>query len=121
MTEAHRAFTRAGELLDAGISQVIYPEGTISSAGHLKPFKNGAFKLAVDKQVPIVPVANLNNWRYLQNGGFFKSFGRPGRPTIVVGDPIATTGLTDKNCTELREKVYTFIETELKKDNAQHH
>ena len=113
VSDAHRAFTDAGNLLDKGYSQVIYPEGTISSEGKLKPFKNGAFKLAIEKQVPIVPVANLNNWWFLQNGGFFKSNGRPGRPVIVVGEPISTKGLTEKNLEELKLKVHTFIQTEL--------
>ena len=115
ITDAHKAFSIAGQKLDEGLSQVIYPEGTISNYGKLKPFKNGAFKLAIEKQVPIVPVANLNNWWYLQNGGFFKSNGRPGFPVIVVGDPISTRGLTEKNVGELREKVFTFIQGELDK------
>jgi 1-acyl-sn-glycerol-3-phosphate acyltransferase len=114
-TDAHKAFTDSGKKIDANISVVIYPEGTISESGRLKLFKNGAFKLAVEKQVPIVPVANLNNWHFLQNGGFFKSNGRPGIPQIVVGDPISTQGMTEKNITELKEKVYTFIQEELNK------
>lgn len=113
--DSHKAFQDAGRKLDLGLSQVIYPEGTISVKGQLKPFKNGAFKLAIEKQVPIIPVANLNNWWYLQNGGFFKSNGRPGIPQIVVGDPIPTTGLTEENVAELRYKVYTFIHSELEK------
>jgi len=113
--DAHKAFSDAGKKLDEGLSQVIYPEGTISENGKLRPFKNGAFKLAVEKQVPIVPVANVNNWKFLQNGGFFKSNGRPGIPRIVVGDPIYTTGMTEENIPELKEKVTTFINAELVK------
>jgi 1-acyl-sn-glycerol-3-phosphate acyltransferase len=116
--DSHKAFSVAGKKLDEGLSQVIYPEGTISNEGMLRPFKNGAFKLAVEKQVPIVPVANLNNWKFLQNGGFFKSNGKPGVPRIVVGDPIFTTGMTEENIPELKEKVYTFIHTELEKFNG---
>lgn len=116
--DSHKAFSEAGKKLDQGLSQVIYPEGTISEYGKLRPFKNGAFKLAVEKQVPVVPVANLNNWQFLQNGGFFKSNGRPGMPKIVVGDPIYTTGMTEKDIPELKEKVYTFIYQELEKING---
>ncbi len=119
VTDAHRALRTAGEKLDQGLSQVIYPEGTISESGKLKPFKNGAFKLAIEKQVPVVPVVNLNNWHFLQNGGFFKSNGRPGIPQIVVGEPIITAGMTEKNVPELREKVFTFISKELDKFNGQ--
>lgn len=116
--DSHKAFSDAGKKIDEGLSQVIYPEGTISENGKLKPFKNGAFKLAIDKQIPIIPVANVNNWKYLQNGGFFKSNGRPGRPIIVVGDPISTKGMDEKNIQELKEKVHTFIAKELEKFNG---
>ncbi len=113
VTDAHRAFTESGRKIDQGLSMVIYPEGTISESGRLRPFKNGAFRLAINKQVPIVPVANVNNWHYLENGGFFKSAGRPGRPVIIVGDPISTEGLGEEQVQELREKVATFIRKEL--------
>lgn len=112
-TDSHRAFVRAGEIIDRGMSMVIYPEGTISPKGKLKPFKNGAFKLAIEKQVPVVPVVNLNNWHFLENGGFFKSNGRPGIPQIIVGEPIETKGLDIEQIEELKNKVYTFIKSEL--------
>jgi 1-acyl-sn-glycerol-3-phosphate acyltransferase len=116
--DAHKAFSEASKKIDEGLSQVIYPEGTISSNGHLRSFKNGAFKLAIEKQVPIIPVANLNNWHFLQNGGFFKSNGRPGRPVIIIGDPINTKGMDEKNIPELKEKVHTFIALEIAKFNG---
>jgi 1-acyl-sn-glycerol-3-phosphate acyltransferase len=111
--DAHKAFCDSAKKIDQNISVVIYPEGTISESGKLRPFKNGAFKLAIEKQVPIVPVVNLNNWFFLQNGGFFKSNGRPGVPKIFVGDPIETSGLTEKNCIELKENVYNFTNSAL--------
>lgn len=115
MTDAHKAFMDAGKKLDEGLSVVIYPEGSISSEGNLKPFKNGAFKLAIEKQVQVIPVVNLNNWLFLQNGGFLKSNGRPGIPRIIVGEPIETKGLTTDNINELKEKVFTFTKQELDK------
>jgi 1-acyl-sn-glycerol-3-phosphate acyltransferase len=111
--DPHRAFIKAGEEIDKGRSMIIYPEGTISNEGVLKPFKNGPFKLAIDKQVPIVPVINLNNWKLLQNGGFFKSLGRPGISRIIVCDPIPTAGLTEENLVDLRNQVQAIIKKEL--------
>ncbi|MEO6306165.1 MAG: lysophospholipid acyltransferase family protein [Bacteroidia bacterium] len=118
ITSAHKAFSDAGKKIDEGLSVVIYPEGTISENGRLRPFKNGAFKLAVEKQVPIIPVVNLNNWWFLQNGGFFKSHGRPGIPKIIVGDPIFTTGMVDKDIDKLKEKVYIFTQEKLNEFNG---
>ena len=97
---------------------VIYPEGTIADTGILRPFKNGAFKLAIEKQVPIIPVANLNNWKLLQNGGFFKSLGRPGFSRVIVGEPIETKGMTEENLVDLRNQVRDFIQNELDKYNG---
>lgn len=119
ITNAHKAFSDVGKKIDEGLSVVIYPEGGISESGKLKPFKNGAFKLAVEKQVPIVPVVNLNNWWFLQNGGFFKSYGKPGIPRIYVGDPIYTRGMTDKDIDGLKEKVFIFTQEKLREFNGQ--
>jgi 1-acyl-sn-glycerol-3-phosphate acyltransferase len=113
VTGSHKAFLKAGEMLDKGISVVIYPEGTIGKQGRLKEFKNGAFKLAVEKQVPIVPVVNLNNWHFLENGGFLTSHGSPGIPRIVVGETIDTKGMKEEDIAIIRDKVYTFIKHEL--------
>lgn len=114
-TGSHRALHKAGEKIDQGYNMVIYPEGTISNEGVLKNFKNGAFKLAIEKQVPIIPVVNLNNWQLLQNGGFFKSTGKPGIAHIVIGSPISTKGMTEENLVDLRTQVYDFIKHELEK------
>lgn len=110
---SHKALQKAGDKIDEGYGMVIYPEGTISNEGVLKNFKNGAFKLAIEKQVPIIPVVNINNWQLLQNGGFLKSYGRPGIAHIVVGAPIPTKGLTEENLVDLRTQVHQFIKHEL--------
>jgi 1-acyl-sn-glycerol-3-phosphate acyltransferase len=116
--DSHKAFMVAGERIDKGISLVIFPEGTIGDEGKLRPFKNGAFKLAIEKQIPVIPVVNLNNWHFLENGGFLKSNGRPGIPEIIVGDPIETKGMTEKDLDEIKNKVHTFITEQLQKFHA---
>lgn len=110
---SHRAFMRAGQELKEGRSVFLYPEGTISSAGKLRGFKNGAFKLAIEQQVPIVPITFLNNWKILQNGGFFKSHGRPGISRIIMHEPIPTAGMTEDDLVSLRSKVHEIISNDL--------
>lgn len=119
---SHRAFVKAAEEIDRGNSMFLFAEGTISSKGKLLPFKNGAFRLAIEKQVPIVPVTYLNNWRLLQNGGFLKSHGRPGRARVIVHKPVPTAGMTEKDLVTLREQVHAIIENALKEyeDRSQH-
>ena len=116
--DSHKAFTDAGKKIDEGYSLIIYPEGSISNEGVLKPFKNGAFKLAIEKQIPVVPIICLNNWKLLQNGGFFKSFGRPGIAHIIMGRPIETKGMTEENLVNLRDEVRNIILDELLKYSA---
>lgn len=114
---SHRAFMRAAMELQKGQSVFLYPEGTISSAGKLKGFKNGAFKLAIEQQVPIVPITFLNNWKLLQNGGFFKSHGRPGISRVIIHEPISTTGMTEDDLVSLRSKVHEIISNDLMQNN----
>jgi 1-acyl-sn-glycerol-3-phosphate acyltransferase len=106
---SHQAFVRAAKETDAGHSVFMFPEGTISSDGHLRAFKNGAFKLALDKQLPIVPISFVNNWKLLQNGGFFKAFGRPGIAKIIIHESISTRGCTDADLSDLINKTHEAI------------
>lgn len=108
-TASFKAFQKARERLNKGESIFIFPEGMIESRGNLKLFKNGAFRLAIENQVPIVPVTFLNNWKLLQNGGFFKSTGRPGISRIVVHKPIPTKGMSEGDLIPLRHQVREII------------
>jgi 1-acyl-sn-glycerol-3-phosphate acyltransferase len=114
---SHKAYLRAGEELDKGHSVFLYPEATIpKTAPRMKVFKNGAFKLAIDKQVPIVPVTFINNWKILQNGGFFKSNGKPGLSKVVYHKPVYTQGMTEEDLVPLREKIYKIIDQTLQEE-----
>jgi 1-acyl-sn-glycerol-3-phosphate acyltransferase len=113
--DSHRAYMRAGEKIDKGQNVFIFPEATISSRGVLIPFKNGAFKLAIDKQIPIVPLIFFDNWKHLQNGGFLTSRGRPGIVRVLVRKPVVTKGLTNLDLIPLREKLKGLIQESLDK------
>ncbi len=110
---SHRAFLRAAKDISRGQAVFIFPEAGISSNGKLRGFKNGAFKLAIEKQVPIVPITYLNNWKLLQNGGYFKTFGKCGVSKVVVHPPIPTKGMDQNDLISLRTKVYDTIQNEL--------
>jgi 1-acyl-sn-glycerol-3-phosphate acyltransferase len=113
---SYKAFQTASERLRRGESVFIFPEGTIESKGQLKPFKNGAFRLAIENQVPIVPVTFMDNWKLLQNGGFFKSHGHPGVSHCVLHKPVPTKGLKEEDLISLRHNVReTILQTLQKK------
>ena len=111
--DSHRAYLRSGEKIDKGQSVFIFPEATISSGGNIIPFKNGAFKLAIDKQVPIVPLVFFDNWKHLQNGGFLTANGRPGRVRALMRNAVETKGMTNADLIPLREKLKNIIQESL--------
>jgi 1-acyl-sn-glycerol-3-phosphate acyltransferase len=107
--ESHRAYLRAASDLDKGISINLFPEGTIHHNGpRMGRFKNGPFRLAIEKQIPIVPVTFINNWRLLPDD-YYRRVGRPGIARIVVHEPIETKGMTEKDLDRLKHQVFEII------------
>lgn len=89
--EARRSLALAGERIRAGASILAFPEGTRSRDGQIGAFKKGAFILALEAQVPVVPVAIEGAARVLPPGGFRVHKDRLVR--VRIGAPIATAGL----------------------------
>ncbi len=112
--EAAKAFRKAANALDRGTSVALFPEGTIpASAPRMKPFKDGAFKLAIEKQVPIVPITFVDHWRLFGEPTELLSRARPGIAHAVVHPAVPTKGLTMDDLVALRSRVYHTIEEPL--------
>ena len=93
----------------------MYPEGRTSRlAPRLLRFKNGPFKLAIEKKVPVVPVTFLDNWRLFPNDG--KNYGKPGFTRAIVHTPISTDDLVIEDTEALKQRVFRIIEDTLKKE-----
>jgi 1-acyl-sn-glycerol-3-phosphate acyltransferase len=86
------------KLLDKNQRLVIFPEGTYGPKGKLLPFKRGAFKLAIEKNVPIVPVVIKGTRELIDGDG--PNFEPKCEVTIEVKDPILPSG-TDEELTKL--------------------
>lgn len=113
--DSHRAFQRAASDIDKGISIALFPEGTIpNNAPKLGRFKNGPFRLAIEKQVPIVPITFINNWQILPMGRRSKRGGQPGITKAIMHKPIETKGLKDTDVEALKNQVFTIIDKTLK-------
>jgi len=67
---ARRMMARCRELLREGSPVLFFPEGTRSEDGKLQPFKDGAFRLAMDAGVPVIPVALSGTHETLPKHGF---------------------------------------------------
>ncbi len=108
-----RAFKRAGEYLQKGISLVIFPEGRIPEQypPGLAAFKNGPFRLAIEHNIPILPVTIKDAWKKAWDDGAAHGT-QPGICDICVHAPISTTGMTVDESDALRDRVYNIIYTE---------
>ena len=114
---AHRAWLRAAEELNKNRSVVMFPEGTIPcNVPTLLPFKNGPFKLAIEKQVPIVPVTFINNYKLFPELDQKGHDGGPGIAYAVIHAPIDTKGMTDQNLVHLRTQVFNTINDTLQEN-----
>ena len=112
---SHRAFKRAADDIDKGISIAIFPEATIPECSpQMSRFKNGAFKLAIEKQIPIVPVVFLDNWRLLPDTSGKWCKGGPGTSRVIVHEPVSTEGLTENDLNQLKSDVFEIIQKTLK-------
>ncbi|MBK6522733.1 MAG: 1-acyl-sn-glycerol-3-phosphate acyltransferase [Sphingobacteriaceae bacterium] len=101
------ALKKMSHEIDKGNPLAIFPEGTISrKAPALAPFKSGAFALAIQKQIPIVPVIFVTNWKRLQRGGFWKGKAGPGIAEVVISKPVITTGLGKDQIDQPKAKSY---------------
>lgn len=106
---------RSLQALAEGKSLVIYPEGGIITLQppRMAKFKDGAFRAAIEKQIPIVPVTIPYNWLILPDAK--ELLLRPGRIKIIFHDPIETAGLRLDDMDRLKENVFEVIDTELRK------
>lgn len=104
------AMIECGKRLDQKVSVMIFPEGTRSFQGDLLPFKVGAFKLAIEKQLPILPIAVHGTAPALRKHDW-----RQGRSNakLRVLDPVSTEGLTVDDVDELTNRVRDMIRAEL--------
>ncbi len=97
---------RARRVLDARCSVMFFAEGTRSRDGRVKRFQDGAFRLAVEAGVPILPLAIDGTMNALPTDGWTFN-GADIR--LHVFEPVPTAGLTDADVPALRERVRATI------------
>lgn len=112
MKSRKNAFEDAQKKIKMGRSICIFPEGMVPDDESivLAPFKKGAFNIAIDHQVPIVPMVFLDCKKCFSYT-FFS--GKPGKLRVKILPFIKTTNLEQKDKKILKEKSYDIIYNEL--------
>jgi len=103
---AVKSLKKATEIIRSGVSVLIFPEGTRSQDGNIRPFKKGGFVLAVDAGVPVVPVIINGTWSIMSKKGILI---RPGNVILEITEPIETSNYTRKIKDELLERVRNVV------------
>ncbi|WP_254712492.1 lysophospholipid acyltransferase family protein [Polaribacter pectinis] len=109
-----RVFKMAKKRLQNGVSMAIFPEGLVPTEDVvLAPFKKGAFSLAIEFQIPIVPQVYYDckrffSWDPLKGG--------PGIFRVHQHNFISTKKLTQDNVEDLRDKTFDIMNTALLND-----
>jgi len=98
----------AGRIRDEHLTIVLFAEGTRSQTGQLQPFKKGAFVLAIQSGVPVVPVAILGSREVMPKGRWRI---RPGTIRVRIGTPIAVDALTHADRDRLKASTWQAVAT----------
>jgi 1-acyl-sn-glycerol-3-phosphate acyltransferase len=101
-----QAMAACKDRLEKKTSVMIFPEGTRSRDGELKAFKDGAFRLAIENQVPILPLAVNGAYDAMVKGDW--RFGVSDAEVRVL-EPIMTEGLTLADLPSLRDRTHQVI------------
>ena len=95
------AYADAARYLAEGVSVLFFPEGTRSHTDEMLPFKNGAFKLALDTGAPVIPIVLRGTRDFLVRGSWLFRFG--GRIRLTVLEPIDVSGYRPDEAARLRD------------------
>lgn len=107
---ALESINNARDKILGGISIVFFAEGTRSRSGELKIFKKGAFRLAQELGLPILPVT-IHDTRYVLPSDTLDL--RPGKVRLQFNDPISTVGLKPGDVPALVNKIREVIQRAL--------
>lgn len=111
--KAMAALKKAGELIQKrkNFSVAILPEGTRTRTGKLGNFKKGAFLLALEAGLDILPVIQTGAWEIKQKPNWLI---RPGKVRLIITEPVSTEGYGKENIEELmkntRERFLEYVE-----------
>ncbi len=105
-----RTINEAKKEITYGVSIMMFPEGARTHTGKMLRFKRGAFHIAHDMKLPIVPLTINGPFDVMKRGTFQIN---PGKLELVIHKPIETKDLEDTDIPELMENTKNIIESAL--------
>jgi 1-acyl-sn-glycerol-3-phosphate acyltransferase len=99
---------KMSRLIQGARSLIVFPEGTRSVDGTVGRFKAGSFLLAIDSQLPVVPISIARSRFVMLKGRLMTC---PGDVTITIHDPVPTEGVTREQVREFTERIRTVVRT----------
>jgi 1-acyl-sn-glycerol-3-phosphate acyltransferase len=110
-----KSIERLRQLLHDGLSILIFVEGTQNrSKEPLQPFHDGAFRIAVDTQEPLLPMVVIGAGKLMPPSTINVL---PGKIRIYVGTEIPTAGLTHDDIPALKSKTFEIMKEMIVKNN----
>lgn len=120
-SKAGQALGQAQKAMKDGWSIVIFPEGTIPEENipQLYPFKNGAFRLAKNLNVPILPLTFTQNFHLFSDPTQILGPAHPGLVEVFIHPFVSSEEIATLSTEQLSEKCFQLIEAPLKAAHPQ--
>lgn len=108
---SYNAYKHASDRISDGVGIAIYPEGGIPDHSvKLQRFKSGAFRMAIEQEVDLVPVTFIDNKKRFPSG---QLAGAPGKLRVIVHKPIKSGTYNLESIQEFKSEVYSIIDKKL--------
>lgn len=102
-----RALDRCAAYVRGGMPVLIFPEGTRSTTPEMLPFKDGAFRLAIQQRAHVLPLAVVGTEAALRKHDWRPA---PAHALVAAGTPISTEGMSFDDIPALKDRVRGEIE-----------
>lgn len=104
---AAKTIEKAEQQLKNGASIAIFPEGSRTKTGKMSVFKKGAYQMAIDLKLPIVPVTINGSFEVMPIDSYFIN---PHKMELIIHKPIPTQNLNAENLRDMANNIRTLSE-----------
>lgn len=103
------------DAINGGTSLIVFPEGKRTRDGHVTEFQDGAFRVAQQLEIPIVPVSIVGSFKHHRTGHWMFW---PAEIRVVLHSTIETSRLTKEDVPSLRDRVRSVVSSSIEEMNG---